>query len=196
VCGGGSARAGTPLDSAETPPAVPSAPAQSAGPGCAIVLPRNEPLVGRITCGYLASSMPDHPLFASLPGLMVVPLRGRPGADWVESSFRHAARERAARRPGAQGIVAKLSELLLLEALREHIERLPPEATDWLAALRDPPLARALAAMHAWVAVPWTTEQLAEEALLSRSAFAERFVRTLGVPPGRYRCDGGGADVG
>ena len=54
------------------------------------------------------------------------------------------------------------------------------------AALRDPPLSRALSALHARVAHPWTTEQLAEEALLSRSAFAERFSRTLGVPPMTY----------
>src|SRR5690606_10591181 len=47
-------------------------------------------------------------------------------------------------------------------------------------------LARALSALHAGVARPWTTDQLADEALLSRSAFAERFARTLGVPPMTY----------
>ncbi|MCL4761691.1 MAG: helix-turn-helix transcriptional regulator, partial [Burkholderiales bacterium] len=118
--------------------------------------------------------------------LVVASVRGRECADWVESSFRYAARAHAARQPGAQETLARLSELLFVEAVRGHIERLPPQATGWLAALRDPPLARALAALHARVAHPWTTEQLADEALLSRSAFAERFVRTLGVPPMTY----------
>jgi AraC-like DNA-binding protein len=40
--------------------------------------------------------------------------------------------------------------------------------------------------MHARVAHPWTTEELAAEALLSRSAFAERFTALVGVPPMSY----------
>jgi lambda family phage portal protein len=50
----------------------------------------------------------------------------------------------------------------------------------------EPWLARALAALHARVQHPWTTESLAREALLSRSAFAERFTRVLGMPPMTY----------
>src|SRR5690606_27296543 len=60
------------------------------------------------------------------------------------------------------------------------------DAQGWLAALRDPPLSRALAAIHAQVAHPWTTETLAQQAFLSRSAFAERFTRTVGQPPMSY----------
>jgi AraC-like DNA-binding protein len=140
----------------------------------------------RFVCGYLASSVRAHPLLDALPPLFVVNVRGRPCAEWVESSFRYAARAQAARQPGAQDLLARLAELLFVEALRDQIERLPPDATGWLAALRDPPLARALAVLHARVAENWTTEQLAEEALLSRSAFAERFAKTLGIPPMTY----------
>lgn len=140
----------------------------------------------RFVCGYLANAVRAHPLLDALPALFVVNVRGRPCAEWVESSFRYAARAQAARQPGAQELLARLAELLFVEALRDQIERLPPDATGWLAALRDPPLARALAALHARVAYAWTTEQLAEEALLSRSAFADRFGRTLGVPPMTY----------
>jgi AraC-like DNA-binding protein len=143
-------------------------------------------VVSRFVCGYLGSAVRAHPLLDALPALMVTSVRGRECAEWVESSFRYAARAHAARQPGGQETLARLSELLFVEAVRGHIERLPPQATGWLAALRDPPLARALAAMHARVAQPWTTEELAEEALLSRSAFAERFARTLGVPPMTY----------
>lgn len=140
----------------------------------------------RFVCGYLANSVRAHPLLDSLPALFIVNVRGRPCAEWVESSFRYAARARAARQPGSQDLLARLAELLFVEALRDQIERLPSDAIGWLAALRDPPLARALGALHASVAKSWTTEQLAEEALLSRSAFADRFARTLGVPPMTY----------
>jgi hypothetical protein len=86
--------------------------------------------------------------------MVVADLRGRPCADWAEASFRYAAREHAARRPGSQEILARLSEMLFVEAVRGHIEKLPGDATGWLTAPRDPPLARALGAMHARPAHP------------------------------------------
>jgi AraC-like DNA-binding protein len=137
-------------------------------------------------CGFLATPVREHPLLAALPAMLVADLRGRPCAEWAESSFRYAAREHAARRPGSQEILSRLSELLFVEAVRGHIEQLSGDATGWLAALRDPPLARALAALHARPRHPWTAEGLAEEALLSRSAFAERFTSTVGLPPMSY----------
>jgi AraC-like DNA-binding protein len=194
---------------------------QTAGPGCVVLLPRNdthrlgsdlrlppmpaEPLIQKagehelariefgsggththFVCGYLATGTRRHPLLEALPELLVADMTGRPCAEWVETSFRYAAREHAARRPGSRDILARLSELLFVEAVREHIERLPGEATGWLAALKDPPLARALAALHARPERDWTTDALAEEAFLSRSALAERFVKTLGAPPMSY----------
>ncbi len=140
----------------------------------------------RFVCGYLATAMHQHPLLAALPAVMVADMRGRPCAEWAATSFRYAAREHAARRLGSQEILARLSELLFVEAVREHIENLPGDATGWLAALRDPSLSRALAAMHARPAHPWTAEALAKEAFLSRSAFAERFTNTVGLPPLSY----------
>jgi AraC-like DNA-binding protein len=137
-------------------------------------------------CGFLVTAIRKHPLFVALPSVLVANLRGRPCVEWVQSSFRYAAREHAARRPGSQEILARLSELLFVEVVRGYIEQLPGEATGWLAALRDPPLARALAAMHERPAHPWTAEALAKEACLSRSAFAERFAGTLGMPPISY----------
>lgn len=143
-------------------------------------------IVSHFVCGYLGTSARTHPLLDALPDLLVANVRGRPCAEWVESSFRFAARTHVSHQPGAQDVLARLAELLFVEAVREYIEHLPPGTTDWLAALRDPPLARALSALHGRIAHAWTTEQLAEEALLSRSAFAERFARTVGVPPMAY----------
>jgi AraC-like DNA-binding protein len=137
-------------------------------------------------CGFLATAIRKHPLFVALPSVLVANLRGRPCAEWVESSFRYAAREHALRRPGSQDILARLSELLFVEVVRGYIEQLPGHATGWLAALRDPALARALAALHERPAHPWTSESLAKEACLSRSAFAERFVSSLSMPPITY----------
>jgi len=140
----------------------------------------------RFVCGYLATTMRQHPLLIALPALLVADLRGRSCAEWAEASFRYAAREHATHRPGSQEILSRLSEMLFVEAVRGHIEKLPGNATGWLAALRDPPLARALGALHARPGHPWTAEELAKDACLSRSAFAERFTKTVGQPPMSY----------
>jgi AraC-like DNA-binding protein len=140
----------------------------------------------RFVCGFLATTMRTHPLLAALPALLIADLRERPCAEWAETSFRYAAREHASRRPGSQEILARLSEMLFVEAVRGHIEALPGDATGWLAALRDPALSRALGALHLKPAHAWTSEDLAKEANLSRSAFAERFTATVGLPPMSY----------
>jgi AraC-like DNA-binding protein len=55
-----------------------------------------------------------------------------------------------------------------------------------VAGLRDPALARALRRMHDRVAHRWTVAALARVAGMSRASFAERFTRTVGVPPMEY----------
>lgn len=59
-------------------------------------------------------------------------------------------------------------------------------ADGWSAALADPVTVRALAAIHAGPAHPWTVEELAATAGLSRAAFARRFTALVGEPPLTY----------
>jgi AraC-like DNA-binding protein len=140
----------------------------------------------RFVCGFLATTIRENPLLRALPRLLIADLRGRPCTEWAETSFRYAAREHAARRPGSQEILGRLSEMLFVEAVRGYMETLPGDATGWLAALRDRSLSIALGAMHARPEHAWTAEELAKMACLSRSAFAERFANTVGVPPMGY----------
>jgi AraC-like DNA-binding protein len=83
-------------------------------------------------------------------------------------------------------MIGRLAELLLAEAVREYASTLEPGDTGWLAGLRDPHVSRALVLIHDRSAEPWTTDALAREAGLSRSAFAGRFTRLIGDPPMRY----------
>ena len=55
----------------------------------------------------------------------------------MKSSLAFAADEIAAHRAGSETVLAKLSELLFVEALRRYVERLPDEQTGWLAGLKD-----------------------------------------------------------
>jgi transcriptional regulator GlxA family with amidase domain len=83
-------------------------------------------------------------------------------------------------------MLAKLSELMFVEALRRYVERLPPGGKGWLAGVRDAQIGRALALLHGEPGKPWTVEELARAVALSRSALAERFAALVGEPPIQY----------
>jgi len=139
-----------------------------------------------IVCGYLGGDSHQSPLIASLPPLITLNVKETPGGDWIAQSFAFAARELADGRVGGATVIAKLSELMFVEAVRRYVATLPDEATGWLAGLRDPAIVKALALMHTQVARQWTAEALAQAVNMSRSAFAERFSTLIGQPPMSY----------
>jgi AraC-like DNA-binding protein len=141
----------------------------------------------RFVCGYLAcDSRLCRPMLSALPRMLRVPLGGRDGASWIISTVQRAAEESRAPRAGTDAVLAKLAELLFVEAIRCHIESLPGDQRSWLAGLRDPQVSRALGLMHADPARQWTVDDLGSEAGISRSALAERFAQLIGEPPMQY----------
>ena len=89
-------------------------------------------------------------------------------------------------RPGSPAVLARLAELLFIEAVRLHVASLPREHRGWIAGLRDPIVGRALALLHGRKAQRWTVPELARESGASRSAFADRFTSLIGESPMRY----------
>lgn len=90
-------------------------------------------------------------------------------------------------RPGRDLIVARLVEVILVEALRlasedTGIKPLP----GLLEGLADPNLASALRSIHTNASRQWTLAELARSSGLSRSSFCDRFARKVGVPPMEY----------
>jgi AraC-like DNA-binding protein len=102
------------------------------------------------------------------------------------SLARRGAQENTAPGPGSGTLLAKLAELLFVEAMRRYVEALPEEQTGWLAGLRDRYVGRALTLMHERPAHDWTVDDLSEQVGLSRSALAQRFANLLGAPPMQY----------
>jgi AraC-like DNA-binding protein len=82
--------------------------------------------------------------------------------------------------------LAKLVELLFAEAVQQYANDLPSSEGGWFAALRDPAIGQALRLIHDRYAEEWTSDGLAREVGMSRSAFAARFTELLGEPPMRY----------
>jgi AraC-like DNA-binding protein len=140
----------------------------------------------QIVCGFVGTDVRQHPLIDALPPVLTLDLNGTPSCDWVARSFRYASEELGSARPGSAAVLAMLSELLFVEAIRQYVAMLPPDRRGWLSGLRDPVVGRALALLHTQIARAWTAEELAREVFLSRSAFAERFTALIGVPPIKY----------
>jgi AraC-like DNA-binding protein len=141
----------------------------------------------RIVCGFLGGDrLEGNPLTASLPPVLCFDARDGSAAAWMRSSFEFAADEIAAHRVGSESVLAKLSELLFVEALRRYVEELPEQETGWLAGLKDPFVSRALSMLHGRIAQEWTVDELGRQVGLSRSALADRFTRLIGEPPMRY----------
>jgi AraC-like DNA-binding protein len=143
--------------------------------------------VTRFICGYLACDLRlSRSLLDALPPVLRIPLRRGGASDWLETSIRYAVEEARSPRPGGRGVLAKLSEVLFVEALRRYLDALPATQTGWLAGLRDRHVGRALALMHARPATAWTVQSLARAIGCSRSILAERFTHFLGRPPMHY----------
>jgi AraC-like DNA-binding protein len=141
----------------------------------------------RMVCGFLGcASAEGNPVISTLPPLLKFNVEQGGAAEWIRATFQYAAEEVSAGRPGSETVLAKLSELLFVEAVRRYAEALPDGQTGWLAGLREPYVARALALLHRDVTRRWTVDDLGREVGLSRSAFADRFIRLIGVPPMHY----------
>lgn len=134
----------------------------------------------RLLGGYFVFDSPDAGLLVSLlPGL--IHLRG---LERMAVLVRLVAEETREQRAGRELILTRLVEVLIVEALRSASgEGAPPGL---LRGLADPRLAPALRRMHAQIARAFTMAELAREAGMSRSAFFELFLRTVGLPPMEY----------
>jgi len=141
----------------------------------------------QIVCGFLGGpSLSDDPLLSSLPKLLTFDCAKARSGALVRASLEFAADEVSVGRPGAEAMLARLSELLFIEAVRSYVEALPDTAGGWLAALKDKALSRALAALHANPERQWTVDRLGREAGMSRSALADKFARLIGCAPAAY----------
>jgi AraC-like DNA-binding protein len=141
----------------------------------------------QFVCGYLACDRRIcRPLLGALPRLLRVSLRSEDERGWLLQLLDVGLQESISESLGARSMLAKLSELLFVEAMRRYAASLPPEQKGWLAGLRDPYVGRTLALMHGDPARSWTVDDLAREVALSRSALAERFVDLIGEPPMQY----------
>ena len=134
----------------------------------------------RLLIGHCVFGSPDAALLVSLLP-HIVHVRGESRLTTLVQLVREESREQ---RPAREVILARLLEVLLIEALRSTAGT--AASPGLVRGLADVRLAAAIRQMHESPARPWTIVELAKEAALSRSAFFERFSRAVGVAPMEY----------
>ncbi|QBK04216.1 AraC family transcriptional regulator [Hylemonella gracilis] len=129
-----------------------------------------------------------HCEFGSPDAALLVPLLPRwlhvRGEDRLATLAQLVGEESRADRPAREIVMARLLEVLLVEAFRSTAS--VAASPGLVRGLADPKLAPALRRMHGRPGDGWSIAQLAREAALSRSAFFQRFQRAVGMAPMSY----------
>ncbi|MEU5672721.1 AraC family transcriptional regulator [Micromonospora sp. NPDC047753] len=136
---------------------------------------------GAFTLGGRARSL----LLDNLPPVIHVPA-DTPEAGTVQWALGEIDAELRSTRLGSHLVAEHLALVLLIRILRLHLARDERPGSGWLAGLTDPVVAPALRAMHERPAHPWTVDEVARAATVSRSTLAARFKKVVGVGPLEY----------
>ncbi|WP_426127757.1 AraC family transcriptional regulator [Pararhizobium sp. PWRC1-1] len=116
----------------------------------------------------------------------VVHVQDGQGHSALRWSIERMAEELRDQRPGSLLVAEHLAHMVLIQALRRHLDEGVRGGVGWLFALADRRVSAAMAAFHADPARRWTLQLLAECAGMSRSIFALRFREAVGEPPMDY----------
>lgn len=144
-------------------------------------------------------------LMSTLPPIVHI----RPDQDegTLRWSVERMMQELSTPKPGGFLVLQHLAHTVLVQALRLHLEHKERGANrtngdapkdngqsrqsgqnwpDWFAALSDKQISAAIARIHDDPAHPWTLQELARHAGMSRSGFAARFRDVVAIPPMAY----------
>ncbi|MCD9032952.1 AraC family transcriptional regulator [Luteimonas sp. Y-2-2-4F] len=171
---------GVAMSSLEPPPADVGMQPRALGDGRFRIGRQDGPIDLRILSGHASFGSPDAALLVSLlPQLVHVR-----GEQRLATLVQLVGEETREQRPAREVVLARLLEVLLIEALRSTAGT--SASPGLVRGLADARLAAAIRAMHERPAQPWTVAALAKESALSRSAFFERFGRAVGTTPMEY----------
>lgn len=130
------------------------------------------------------------PILTALPSILPENANHQAQKQMVlDIGTRFLSLESSQNRLGKTTIINRLASILMIECVRTYIENVPDNTGNWLKALKDPYLSKALAVMHDSPDFNWTIHKLAEVAGMSRSSFAEHFREVVGEPPLTYLTD-------
>jgi AraC-like DNA-binding protein len=150
------------------------------------VLDRNTGPVTQLFGGHFRFDDANMPLLQGLLSPVVEIQSSNPDAARLRDILALIGNEAASDRAGRELVLDRMLEVLLVEAIRSSATSGPEPHQGLLAGLADPKIAAALRALHGDFRRNWTIDKLAAIAKMSRSVFAERFSRIVGLPPIDY----------
>ena len=140
----------------------------------------------RLICGAVCVDDPAAlGLIESLPEMIVMRTDTREN-DWMVGMIRLMMAEAREMRPGGDTVITRVSDILVVQAIRHWLEHDPLAKTGWLGALRDGQIGRSIALIHRYPTRSWSVRELAEKIGMSRSACAARFTELGGRTPMLY----------
>ncbi len=138
-----------------------------------------------LLCGYFSFRDPiPSPLDEAMPPILVLRSDEIAELSWLKTTLEHLSSEYDSQTPGAMVVVNKLTEVVLVELIRFHINKL--DSHNFVAALFDKQIGKALKLIHQQPERSWTLDLLASEVAMSRAAFARRFKDLVGQPMFQY----------
>ena len=144
-----------------------------------------------VLCGGLVfEDGATNPLRLSLPPVMHLPGAEGHAVPAVERAWQGLWLAARAGGPGADTVMARLADVLFIEAVRSYVGGAASSSREAWPALQDPRVMAALALIHGTPEQPWTVARLAAAVGLSRTSLATRFPRLVGEPVLHYvtRC--------
>jgi len=143
----------------------------------------------QLVCGHFNfDATADHPILRALPHGVVIRAASRAQRPWFDEALQLLVKHVFSNHPGSRAAVARLSEILFIEAVRSAEEE-APELSQLMRAFSDRRIGRALAEIHANPQRAWTVANLAAAAGMSRTRFATQFQELMGIGPIRYLTD-------
>jgi AraC-like DNA-binding protein len=141
----------------------------------------------RLICGhYEYRRGASHPLFDGLPEMMLIRAsQGRQPTAFDRMLLELLVSESAKSGPGVVSVVERLAEVLLVHIVRQHFAD-HPESIGFLSGVMDKRLSRAISRIHRDCSASLTLADLAGNAGMSRSGFAEHFRQKTGLAPIEY----------
>ena len=139
-----------------------------------------------LVCGAVSVEDPAAQRVVSLLPKLILMQTHTPENDWLLDTIRLMASEAERLKPGGDTIITRVSDILVVQAIRHWLASSPLAKTGWLGALHDEQIGKAIAKIHRHPTEPWSVDHLAGKIGMSRSAFAKRFMDLVGEPPMQY----------
>lgn len=155
--------------------------------------PRNQPSKATnegpnttLICGYFEFERHSwNPLLNALPKVMVIQSEDTANTALMDDVIRNIVYETETEGAGSDVVIDKLSEVLFIHVVRTHMQQ-QKTSSGFIAALADKQISKGMALFHANPGGSWSVESLASNAGMSRSAFADKFHKLVGITPMQY----------